>query len=162
MSAQPNMPMRLDALLEDFADTDGLASQCGDLEVTGVCLDSRLVDKGDVYLAMAGATAHGMQFTDKAIAQGAVAVVTDAEGVKVYTDSIEALRGANTPVVLVDDLKNQAGAIAARFFNEPSKAVKVVAVTGTDGKTSVCQFIADALNGVGLPCGYIGTLGWGV
>ncbi len=129
---------------------------------SGVCLDSRLMKAGDVYLAMAGASSHGMQFVDAALASGACAVVVDDQGAQEYADTIETLRGSGHLVVQVAQLKRHCGAIAARFYQEPSQQLAVVAVTGTDGKTSVCRFVADALNGSGQSCGYIGTLGWGL
>jgi len=66
------------------------------------------------------------------------------------------------PVVEVSQLHDKAGEIAAAFHMHPSQQLRVIAVTGTDGKTSVCRFISAALNYLGMPCGYIGTIGWGI
>jgi len=65
-------------------------------------------------------------------------------------------------VLVVADLENQCAAIASRFYGSPDKNMTLVAVTGTDGKTSVCQFIAQSFAALERPCGYIGTLGWGI
>lgn len=162
MTTAANNLMRLDALLTGFADDASLEREQVDVEVSGVCLDTRLLVPGDLYLAMSGSSSHGMQFVNKALDAGAVAVVTDQVGLQDFEHQVALLRSARKPLLLVPELKQQAGDIAARFFSHPSKSVQVVAVTGTDGKTSVCRFIADALNGTGRPCGYIGTLGWGL
>lgn len=164
-AARNNMAM-LDVLLDGFVNVTGAygVKALGDTStaVSGVCLDSRLLVAGDVYLAMDGASAHGMQFISVALNNGAVAVVVDDEGIAAHQSALEEAVAARIPVLHVPDLKRHAGAIAARFYNDPSDELKVVAITGTDGKTSVCRFIADALNGAGTACGYIGTLGWGI
>ena len=155
--------MQLGTLLSGFVeDADALARAQSDVSVRGVCLDSRLLVAGDVYLAMAGGSAHGLQFIDAALDKGACAVVVDDVGMSEYSEAIAKVRAAGKPLLQVAELKSQAGAIAARFYRHPSRQLKIVAVTGTDGKTSVCRFVADALNGAGHACGYIGTLGWGV
>lgn len=130
--------------------------------VSGVNLDSRLVEAGDVYLAVAGAVTHGMHFAEKAADAGAVAVVCSAASAREFTDVVSRLEERDVPVVLVDELDDYCGAIASRCYHEPDKAMTIVAVTGTDGKSSVCRFIAQSLNANQQCCGYIGTLGWGV
>jgi len=153
-------------LLAGFVSSTGAyglsALDKANVEVTGVCLDSRLLVAGDVYLAMAGATCHGLQFIEAALEKGASAVITDDIGLREHSLVLSNVQKGGTPVLHIADLKSQAGAIAARFYNHPSESLRVVAVTGTDGKTSVCQFVANALNGAGQACGYIGTLGWGL
>lgn len=162
MNAAANT-MQLATLLGDFVDdTARLATADMTVSVSGVCLDSRLLAFGDVYLAMAGASAHGLQFIDAALANGACAVVVDDAGISAHADAIDKVRAAGKPVLHIAQLKQRAGEIAARFYQDPSQQLQVVAVTGTDGKTSVCRFVADALNGAGHCCGYIGTLGWGI
>ncbi len=148
----------LSQLLEGFLPVD----EQDDVTVSGISLDSRMLEEGDCYLAMAGGTTHGMQFVDAAIEKNIAAVVVDEIGLQEYPDAVQLVRDAGKPVVCISELKSVSGAIAARFFDFPSLSVSVVAVTGTDGKTSVCRFIADALSGAGQPCGYIGTLGWGL
>jgi len=155
--------MPLAALLNSFVDDDATPA-LADMTViaSGVCLDSRLLNAGDVYLAMSGGAAHGLQFIDAALDKGACAVVVDDAGISSYAEALATIQAAGKPVLHVAQLKQRAGEIAARFYQDPSRQLQVVAVTGTDGKTSVCRFVANALNGSGLPCGYIGTLGWGI
>lgn len=153
--------MSLLQLLDGFVEPGSIEGQI-DTPVSGVCLDSRLLNAGDVYLAMTGATAHGLQFAVAAVQNGAVAVIADDEGWQTHAELIEQVVSMGKPVLRVSKLKQQAGAIAARFYQHPSEQLQIVAVTGTDGKTSVCRFIASALNASGQACGYIGTLGWGL
>ena len=155
--------MPLKTLLGGFVE-DTAVLDSADMAVTasGVCLDSRLLNAGDVYLAMDGASAHGLQFIDTALDKGACAVVVDDTGVRAHAKAIAKVQAAGKPLLHVMRLKQRAGDIAARFYQNPSQQMQVVAVTGTDGKTSVCRFVANALNGAGHPCGYIGTLGWGI
>jgi len=148
---------RLDALLSPWAD-DGVPA----LAVSGVNLDSRLVVVGDVYLAVAGATTHGMHYAVKAVDAGAVVVLTSSDSYLEFSAIVDELTARNILVVAISELDIHCGEIASRFYGEPDKSLKMLAVTGTDGKTSVCRFIAQALAANSHLCGYIGTLGWGI
>ncbi|MBX2837017.1 MAG: UDP-N-acetylmuramoyl-L-alanyl-D-glutamate--2,6-diaminopimelate ligase [Gammaproteobacteria bacterium] len=143
-----------------FRDID--TSTVPDIEVFGVCLDSRLVQSGDLYLCISGYSTHGLEFVEQALANGAVAVATDSGSLQKHPYAADLLSRHQIPTVEVPDLKQSVGALAARFYDDPSRCLSVVAVTGTDGKTSVCRFVADALVELNVSCGYIGTLGWGV
>ncbi len=155
------MPSSTNHTVASLLGSDASAPVSPDVVVSGVSMDSRLVRAGDVYLAVAGAISHGIAFADAAIAAGAVAVVVDHTDIKTFSSDIERLQQAGVVVASVNALKKKLGFIAARFYDNPSHSLKVVAVTGTDGKTSVCQFVAQAVNAVGGKCGYIGTIGWG-
>ena len=160
-----NLPvnnMLLSQLLDGFRQSDARVQVADDMVVQGLSLDSRLVSTGELYLAMGGATAHGLEYVDAALNNGAVAVVTDQSGLQFHGGVVDRLQSQGIAVSYVPQLKQHAGAIAARFYQHPSKHMQVVAVTGTDGKTSVCRFIASALNAAEPACGYIGTLGWGL
>ena len=150
-------PMSLVDLLQPFCSSDSVPV----VEVSGVCLDSRLATSGDLYLAVGGAVSHGLQFVAQALARDVAAVAAPAGDVQAFADARAAMAAAGVPLVEVGDLKQLAGRIAARFYGEPGEQLDLIAVTGTDGKTSVCQFIASALDSLGQRCGYIGTLGWG-
>lgn len=133
-----------------------------EIPVDGVCLDSRLVQRGDLYLAVSGATTHGLCYARAAVESGAVAVLCMADAAATYVDEVEALRGRDIPVIEIDALEQNCAAIASRFYDKPDGGMTLIAVTGTDGKTSVCRFIAQSLSACEQPCGYIGTLGWGM
>jgi len=127
-----------------------------DAAVTGLCMDSRKVRPGDLFLACAGTRIRGVDFIADAARAGAVAALAESR------DLDPAVRWT-IPVAAVPDLSGIAGAIAARFFGEPSREVPVIGVTGTNGKSSVSHFIAAALARIdGRPAGLIGTLGHGV
>lgn len=130
--------------------------------ITGVSLDSRLVEKGDLYLAVGGASTHGIHFADAAVTAGAVAVATSPEAFVENESLISLLRERDIPVLAIEGIAEHVGAIASRFYGEPDKLMTLIAVTGTDGKTSVCRFIAQALSAANQRCGYIGTIGWGM
>ncbi len=147
----------LDELLSPWIDS-GVPS----LRVSGINLDSRLVAAGDVYLAVAGATTHGMRFAHSAVEAGAVAVLVATPVDTQFDAIVKSVDQQGIPVIAVDGLEDLCGLIASRFFGEPDKAMTMLAVTGTDGKTSVCRFIASAFSANDQSCGYIGTLGWGI
>lgn len=117
-------------------------------------LDSRQVQPGSLFLAVPGRTHDGRQHIDQALAAGAAAVAYEAEG----AGPVE----ARVPVVPVRGLAGQLSAIAGRFYAQPSQALRVIGITGTNGKTSVSQMLATALAALGEPCGVIGTLGSGM
>lgn len=126
-----------------------------DIPVFGLSLDSRSVRTGDAFFALSGSREHGLRYAEEAAGRGAVAVVYDSSGGGACAPEPEP--GFAVPVT---DLGRHVGSIAARFFGHPSETLKVVAVTGTNGKTSCTHFIADALRDE-HPAAVIGTLGWG-
>ena len=119
--------------------------------------DSRQVRGGDAFIAWPGATRDGRQFAGTALAAGAVGCLVEAEGVEAFGFDSGDARIATMP-----GLKAATGPIASGFLGEPSRQLQVVAVTGTNGKTSTSWWTAQALTVLGRRCGVIGTLGVGV
>ncbi|MGW8422108.1 UDP-N-acetylmuramoyl-L-alanyl-D-glutamate--2,6-diaminopimelate ligase [Comamonas sp. HJ-2] len=126
----------------------------GDLQT-----DSRKVKAGDAFVAWPGAATDGRAYVGKALEQGAAAVLVEADGLQVFDlsgDSIAALKG----------LKAATGLIADQWFAHPSGELDVLAVTGTNGKTTTAWWLAHALSKVTLNtrtgCALVGTLGVGV
>ncbi len=115
-------------------------------------LDSRAVAPGDVYIALAGARHHGADFIADAVKAGARAVLVD-ESDHVVPAACE------VPVHAVQGLRECLGALADKWYGQPSASLTVIAVTGTNGKTSTVQWIVRALNDSGRAAGGIGTLG---
>jgi UDP-N-acetylmuramoyl-L-alanyl-D-glutamate--2,6-diaminopimelate ligase len=121
--------------------------------------DSRKVRAGDGFVAWPGAAVDARRFAASAIAQGAGACLMERDGVESYGLSGDAY-------ATYAGLKADTGPIAAEFYGQPSRALDVVAVTGTNGKTSTAWWLAQALTqlpaGRALACGVIGTLGVGI
>ena len=134
-----------------------------DRPIDSLAVDSREVQPGSLFFARAGLNYDGNAFTAAAVENGAVAVVREG------TAGVDVVRG-RAVVVSVPDIRCCMGLVADAFFEHPSRALRVVGVTGTNGKTSVSHFIAQALAGEGRlpgvapsgPCGVIGTLGHGL
>jgi UDP-N-acetylmuramoyl-L-alanyl-D-glutamate--2,6-diaminopimelate ligase len=146
---------RLADLLNGFAN----AASCGNIVVRGLALDSRAVHGGDAFIALRGSSAHGITFAPAALAQGASAVIAEAPAPVAFP--IEAEHSA-APVIWIERLRDHVGEIAARFFGRPSAALHMIGVTGTNGKTSIVQLVANALNALGERAATIGTLGAGL
>ncbi|RRJ85349.1 UDP-N-acetylmuramoyl-L-alanyl-D-glutamate--2,6-diaminopimelate ligase [Aestuariirhabdus litorea] len=127
-----------------------------ELSVAGICLDSRQVADGDLFMALAGTQVDGRQFIDDAIAAGAVAVVAQTE------EAVPTLEWRNkVAVVGLPSLAQQAGSIVSAFYGNPSHALNIYGVTGTNGKTSCSHYLAQILESLGVRCGVMGTLGLG-
>lgn len=122
-----------------------------DMHVAAISMDSRQVQADSLFIASAKQPELRQQHIHQAIAAGAKLVMV-AAGVVVE---------ASVPVIKVDELDQQISTMGDRFYSSPSKAMTVIAVTGTNGKTSVSQFIAQSLELSAKPCGIIGTLGQG-
>lgn len=129
--------------------------------VSGVQTDSRRVRRGDLFIALQGLTVNALDYLPEIISSGAVAVVVDANSNRPTQSERQALVQAEVALIEVDDLTVRAGEIVSRFYGDPSRSLKVIGVTGTDGKTSVCHLLAQALNEKKNNCGVIGTLGSG-
>jgi UDP-N-acetylmuramoyl-L-alanyl-D-glutamate--2,6-diaminopimelate ligase len=132
----------------------GVANVPADLVVSGLVLDSRDVRPGDAFVAIAGFGAHGLLFTDQARARGAAAIL--------FEPPAPAAAPAPDDAIAVPGLRARMGAMADEFHGHPSRAMTMVGVTGTSGKTSTVQLLAQALSLLGTPAGTIGTLGAGL
>lgn len=136
-------------LLADLAEVGA----AGGVMIGNLQLDSRRVSTGDLFVALQGERCDGNAFIDQAVAAGAAAVIHDAD--VSYGGSV-----SRVPVLAVPDLRQRLGIIASRFFAFPAANLRLIGVTGTNGKTSVASFVAACLNRDGR-CGLIGTLGQG-
>ncbi|WP_461515813.1 UDP-N-acetylmuramoyl-L-alanyl-D-glutamate--2,6-diaminopimelate ligase [Porticoccus sp.] len=140
--------MALASLLPGKVLSDDLAN----LLVTGLCLDSRNVRLGDLFLAVPGALVDGRDYIAHALQAGAVAVLAEAEGLGVSADR----------VIPISGLSQQISEIAGHFYGDPSEKMVLTGVTGTNGKTTCSQLLAQLFSLAGHPAGVIGTLGCGV
>lgn len=120
-----------------------------DMEITDLCIDSRKACAGSVFIAIHGASVDGHLFIPKAIEQGARAIV--CEQLPSHIDPL-------VTYILVADSAYVAGLIAAAFYNNPSRIMKVVGVTGTNGKTTVATLLYKLFRRLGYKCGLISTV----
>jgi UDP-N-acetylmuramoyl-L-alanyl-D-glutamate--2,6-diaminopimelate ligase len=120
-----------------------------DLEITGLSADSRTVQPGYLFIALRGENVDGHKFVPNAIAAGAAAILADRTMANVH----------DVPLVLVSDTRIALSRIAASFYGEPSRSLRIAGITGTNGKTTTTHLVRAILDGCGLRCGYVGTLG---
>jgi len=128
--------------------------------INDLTLDSRSVQPGNLFIAVNGEKYNAADYIDDAIQAGAAAIIWEAaiDDVIPFAWSTGDKR---IPVIAITSLKNKISKIAQSFYNNPSEKLDIVAVTGTNGKTSCVNFIAQALQGK-ITCGLIGTLGIGI
>ena len=115
--------------------------------ITGIAIDNRKVQPGDLFVAMKGGSADGHDFIADAIARGAAAVVGEQE-----------LAGLAVPYVRVENSRRALSYIAAAFYDHPGKKLTVIGVTGTDGKTTTSNLLYHILLAAGLKAGLISTV----
>lgn len=120
--------------------------------VTGVCLASTRVAPGDLYAALPGARTHGARFSAEAVGAGAVAVLTDPDGCSL-ADAV------GVPVLVLADPRRVLGDLSALVYGRPADRLNVLAVTGTQGKTTTTSLAAAGIAGAGRGGGLIGTNG---
>src|SRR5688572_237534 len=134
--------MRLSTLLQDIYP---LPLEV-DKEVAYLVLDSRKIKPQDVFIALPGSRLDGRKYVADAIARGAAAVLVEAQPPAALTWQ------NNIPLIPVQHLAQQLGALAARFYDYPADHLRVIGVTGTSGKTSCTHFIAQSLQAAGVTC----------
>lgn len=128
-----------------------------DVRITGVTLRGQDAVAGDLFAALPGASAHGAQYTRDAVDAGAVAVLTDADGVAVIHELLG--RPARIPVLVHPAPRAVLGTLASAVYGHPSDRVVVVGITGTSGKTTTTHLIEAGLRAAGRTPGLIGTVG---
>lgn len=137
-------------LLRDILYKVSIRSVSGstEVEVSNIQIDSRKVKKGDVFVAIRGVATDGHQFIEKAIESGAVAVVSE--------NSLAPREGVT--LLQVENSSAAAGYMASNFFGQPSSKLKVVGVTGTNGKTTIATLLYKLFSALGYKCGLLSTV----
>ncbi len=128
-------------------------TQLAGVKAIDLTVDSREVTKGSIFIALKGFTADGHDFIEDAISNGAVAVLCERQISHVKSE---------VPVCVVEGLKEKLGELSHLFYGAVASAMKVIGITGTNGKTSTCQYIAQSMDYLGKRCGIIGTNGQGL
>ena len=122
------------------------------IEVKGIALDSRKIQAGFAFIAVAGAVEHGLVYAQQAMEKGASIIIYEPRGSDAF-----ALNELDCYQIAVKELGSKLGDIANRFYQSPSRSLDVIGITGTNGKTSCSQFLSQVMPESGV----IGTLGWG-
>jgi len=123
------------------ADTDAVP-------IAGVAYDSRAVERGQLFVALKGLRADGTRFAKQAIDRGAVAVVSEEPA------------SVNAPAVIVSDARTALALLAAEFYGHPSREMRVVGITGTNGKTTTAYLVASIFEAARVKCGILGTVAY--
>lgn len=121
-----------------------------DIEISGLSVDSRTVQPGDLFIAVPGYSQDGRKYITEAVSLGAAAILT-APGTNLKPD---------VPVINSDKLRSVVPIIAKRFFGSPSEKMKVAGITGTNGKTTTVYLLASIFNTIGQRWGKIGTISY--
>ncbi|HEY0904368.1 MAG TPA: UDP-N-acetylmuramoyl-L-alanyl-D-glutamate--2,6-diaminopimelate ligase [Marmoricola sp.] len=122
------------------------------VEVSGLSLSSQRCRPGDLYAALPGSRVHGAAYSTDAVAAGAVAVLTDESG------RAQAV-AAGVPVLVATEPRRILGTLAARLYGDPATALTLMAVTGTQGKTTTTRLLEQGLEGAGVRAAVVGTVG---
>jgi UDP-N-acetylmuramoyl-L-alanyl-D-glutamate--2,6-diaminopimelate ligase len=123
----------------------------GETLIREIRFDSRVVQPGELFVALRGTEFDWHDFIPDALAHGAAAVVVDRQGA-------EALGDVDVPVVVVEDTRSALATMSARFFDDPSQKLNVIGITGTDGKTTTSYLVDHILRRAGYGTGLIGTV----
>jgi len=158
MTVQSKYLMNLNDLLNSHITDD----KFNDINIAGLSLDSREIKEQYLFLAVKGSNVNGIEFINNAIEQGAAAVLWEAD------EDIDAIKinwrktssNIAVPIIAIENLSQLAGELADSFYKNPSKKISVCGITGTNGKTSCADFIAQVMS-VDTLCGMMGTLGAG-
>ncbi len=130
-------------------DADSGTARSPHAALTGVSIDSRQIRRGDLYVALPGASAHGADFSAEAMARGAVAVLTDPAG-------REAAVATGLPVLIVPDPRALLGQVASWVYGHPAGGIMVLGVTGTSGKSTTTFLLEAGLRAAGHTAGLVG------
>ena len=139
--------MKLKRLIEHIPDLEVRGSK--DMEVTGLCANSSRVSPGNLFIAKKGRTHDGSRFIPDAVAAGATAVLTD-----IYDPFLNVTQLIHPHVAEIE------AKLAAKYYHDPSHALKMVGITGTSGKTTTSFLIKHLLDKADLLAGLIGTIEW--
>lgn len=142
--------MRLAKLLRGVDTRDGAAH--GDLEISELAYDSRLVKPGTLFVAIHGEKTDGNKFVSDAVGRGAVAVISE--------QASPATLPADFPWIQVADARKALAISAANFYARPAEVLKLVGVTGTNGKTTTSYLVDSILRAAGCEVGLLGTISY--
>lgn len=144
--------MLLKDLLENIVD-DVVVKKYQDIDIRSICYDSRSIEKDSMFIALKGSKLNGADFSLEAISRGASVVVMNE------SDKPSKTFGAGC-YIYVEDTDKILKKIAKRFYDNPSRKIKTIGITGTNGKTTITYLIESILKAAGKKCGVIGTINY--
>lgn len=137
-----------EAMLSQLGSVAGSARTFGDATITGITIDSRDVQPGDLFAALRGSDFDGHAYIKQAIERGAAAILAEALP-----------EGIEHPAIIVEDSRRELAPLSAEFYGHPGKRMTTIGITGTDGKTTTTALVSWILRENGIQTGTIGTLG---
>ena len=138
--------MKLSTLIEKLQPKTIIGN--ADIDITGVNIDSRQVKPGNLFIAVKGTVSNGHQYIAKAAELGATAVLV--------CEDVEVPQGIT--VVRVDDTEDATGKVATAFYGNPTEKLRLVGVTGTNGKTTIATVLYNMFRAMGHKCGLLSTV----
>ena len=142
--------------LKKLLDYAGILYHGKNPEIKDITEDSRAVTSGSLFFAVTGFSTDGNRFIPDAVRKGAVAVISDnREKAREYSKKYE------IPVIYVENIREKEALIASKFFGEPSKKLRVIGITGTNGKTTTSYILYTVLNRLGRKTAITGTVEYG-
>ena len=145
-------------LLKGYVTSEPVA----DIEIIDITSNSRTVGQGCLFIALRGINSQGIDFAKDAVKSGAVAVMYDAQDEYCVRRVALLSKQVATHWIGIEGLDRVNGEVVSRFYGDPGRYLKIIGITGTDGKTSVTHLIAQALVQLGKKVASIGTLGYGI
>ena len=140
--------MRLNELIRQIQYTQIVLPK-EEVDIKGVCIDSRNVKEGDMFIAMRGTQVDGHNYIDAAIANGASAIICETR-----PDTIS----STVAYIIVSNAQAIVGKIATTYYGNPSQRLKLVGVTGTNGKTTIATLLYELMRKMGHKCGLLSTV----
>lgn len=128
-------------------------------KISNIVLDSRLVKNNSLFIALQGYKVNGNRYISEAISRGASAVITENNEHQ-KLESINYIN--NIPIIYINNLKKKISFLASKFYHFPSNKLKLIGVTGTNGKTTITHLIVQLINKIGETGAVIGTIGNGI
>lgn len=138
--------MLLNKIAEQISDVK--KENFSDVEITGISYNSKTTKTGDIFVCLVGENSDGHKYAKMAVENGAVAVMAEHK------------LDINVPQIIVKSTRHQIAELASAFYGYPSKELKMIGVTGTNGKTTVTHLIQKIFEAANQKCGLIGTLGY--
>ncbi len=139
--------MKISELIKDIRPID--ISGSIDTDITGVNIDSRKIEAGHLFVAIKGTQVDGHQYIAKAIGQGAAAILCE---------DMPEQKAEHVCYIRVDSTEDIVGLVATRFYGDPSRKLKLVGVTGTNGKTTIATLLYQMFRKFGHRCGLLSTV----